>query len=289
MNGPPDGDGDRRGRGPGEPEASAGSLLLTLLGEFVLPGGRAVWTSTFTEALAALDIEEKAARQALARSAGRGLLRSEKIGRRVRWELTDSARRLLEDGTERIYRFGLATPPWDGRWLLLFCSLPEARRELRYRLRVRLGWVGLGPFGPGAWLSPWAEREAAAVATLTELALRDDARTFIGGLGTLGDARDIAAQAWPLDGLAERYRRFLVDHGPDGAGPDDGDRDAFIRVTNLVHRWRQFPGEDPGLPAELLPAGWPGSAAAAAFHARHRGWSAAARRWWDGLEAADRS
>lgn len=269
----------------GEPDAGAAALLLTLLGEFVLPAGRPVWTSTFTEALAALDVEEKAARQALARSARRGLLVSEKIGRRVRWALTDTARAVLEEGTERIYTFGLATPAWDGRWLLLLCSLPESRRELRYRLRARLGWVGLGSFGPGAWISPWVDREPAAVAALADIGLRDDARTFLASLGELGDARDIAAQAWPLDGLAGRYRRFSAAYAAGATAEDD--RDAFVRLAGLVHRWRQFPGEDPDLPAELLPAGWPCADACTAFHARHADWSAPARRWWAALDAAD--
>ncbi len=186
-----------------EPEAGAAALLLTLLGEFVLPAGGPVWTSTFTDAFAALRVEEKAARQALARSARRGLLASEKVGRRVRWTLTGPAESLLREGTGRIYRFGLDAPPWDGRWLLLFCSLPESRRELRYRLRVRLGWTGLAPFGSGAWISPWTDREPAAVAVLRELGLAGQARTFSGALGSLGDAQDIARQAWELEELAD--------------------------------------------------------------------------------------
>ncbi len=33
----------------------------------------------------------------------------------------------------------------------------------------------------------------------------------------------------------------------------------------LVHEWRKFLFTDPGLPDELLPAGWPGRAAAELF------------------------
>jgi phenylacetic acid degradation operon negative regulatory protein len=53
---------------------SARSLLLTMLGEFALPRGRPVWTATVVDALAAFAVEEKAARQALARTASEGLL-----------------------------------------------------------------------------------------------------------------------------------------------------------------------------------------------------------------------
>ncbi|MGH3444739.1 MAG: hypothetical protein ACRDPB_05140, partial [Nocardioidaceae bacterium] len=83
--------------------ASARSLLLTVLGEFVHPREEQVWTATVLEALGALGVEEKSARQALARTANEGLLVSARHGRRVLWTLTEEGGRLLEEGTRRIY------------------------------------------------------------------------------------------------------------------------------------------------------------------------------------------
>ena len=48
---------------------SARSLLLTVLGEIVLPAGTPVWTQTVLDLLATVGVEEKSARQALARTA----------------------------------------------------------------------------------------------------------------------------------------------------------------------------------------------------------------------------
>ena len=48
----------------------------------------------------------------------------------------------------------------------------------------------------------------------------------------------------------------------------DDDEAAFAARFHLVHEWRKFLFADPGLPAELLPAGWPGHAAAELFTAR---------------------
>jgi phenylacetic acid degradation operon negative regulatory protein len=270
-----------------QPEAGAAALLLTLLGEFVLPAAEPVWTSTFTDAFATLRVEEKAARQALARSSRRDLLAGEKVGRRVRWALTPQAQALLREGTRRIYRFGLDAPPWDGRWLLVFCSLPESRRELRYRLRVRLGWAGLAPLGAGAWISPWTDREAGAVTVLRELAVDAEARTFCGSLGSLGDPRDIAAQAWELDRLAAAYDEFLAAARADAALLDDhppGEEAAFVALTHLVHRWRQFPALDPELPDELLPDRWPAPQAVRCFHRLHAAWTGPATEWWHRLD-----
>ena len=81
------------------------ALLFTVLGEFVLPTGGAAWTSAFIDVLGRLGVEEKAARQALMRTAADGWLAAERVGRRTRWRLTPAGERLLTDGTERIYGF----------------------------------------------------------------------------------------------------------------------------------------------------------------------------------------
>src|SRR5436305_1846771 len=89
---------------------SARSLLLTVLGEFVLPRGQPVWTQMLIDVLGQLDVEHKSARQALARTAAEGLLTSDRAGRRVRWSLSEAGRRLLSEGAERIYGFGAPAP-----------------------------------------------------------------------------------------------------------------------------------------------------------------------------------
>jgi phenylacetic acid degradation operon negative regulatory protein len=108
--------------------SSAKALLLTILGEFVLPHGGSAWTSTLVEALAAIGVEERNARQAAARLAEEGLVSRAKSGRRVRWQLTDQGRDLLVTGTARIYGFGRTDSPWDRRWLVVLCSVPEEQR-----------------------------------------------------------------------------------------------------------------------------------------------------------------
>src|ERR1700740_29090 len=86
------------------------SLLLTVLGEYVLPRSGEVWQETLVAALAALGYTEQAARQALARSTRDGWLATERRGRRARMSLTESSRGLLASGAERIYSFG---QPWE--------------------------------------------------------------------------------------------------------------------------------------------------------------------------------
>ncbi len=266
-----------------EESPRARALLLTVLGEFVLPDGGAAWTGTIVEAMAVLGVEEAASRQALARSSSSGLLQPERIGRRTRWSLTERARRLLTDGAARIYGFGSGGPSWDGRWLLVLTTVPEHNRHLRSRLRSRMTWIGLGQLGPGTWVSPWAEREDDARAILAELDLLAGALSWVGRPGVLGGVEDRVGEIWDLATLASEYEQFRSAAGMERPASDKA---AFGSLVRLVHDWRHFPGADPGLPGQLLPSGWPAPAAAELFRDRRAEWSPAAWSYWRSLTEA---
>ncbi len=266
---------------------SANALLLTLLGEFVLPSGGTVWTATLIEAMAALGVEPKTTRQALSRTSKSGRLEKERHGRRTRWTITPMGKSVLDQGYDRIYNFGIRKEPWDNTWLLVIASVPEADRHLRYRLRTRLAWVGLAPIGPGIWLSPWASHESEALETLASLGLASSATSFVGRPGAFGNVDERIHEAWDLGRLEARYEDF-ISRVATGAKPAD-DLSAFVALTRLVHVWRQFPIWDPGLPDVLLPRDWNGERAARAFHACHRAWDPGARRWWNALVQAEES
>lgn len=262
--------------------SSARSLLTTILGEYVLPGEAPVWTSTLVDALALFDVEEKAARQALARTAAEGWLRPDRIGRRVRWTLTDPGRRLLAEGARRIYGFGSGDRPWDGRWLVVLVSVPEAMRELRHKLRTRLSWAGFGSPTAGVWITPHASAEADAKLILDELDLSGQAMSFLATYGALGQEREMVTSAWDLADVAARYRHFVDEFGT--LAPETPD--AVLRAqTMLVHEWRRFPFLDPQLPAELLPARWSGTTATALFNELHVRWRREAQDRWAEMSA----
>ncbi len=257
--------------------SSARSLLLTVLGEFALPGGEPVWTAAFLRGLGLLGVEEKAIRQALARTAADGWLEPERHGRRTAWRLTPAGERLLSEGAERIFGFGRPVTGWDGHWLIVLASVPETDRALRHRLRTELAWNGLGNLAPGVWVSPHPEREAAVREVLTETST-----VFTGRLGDLEEARRVARQAWDLQKVEAAYAGFLAMAAELDPADDAG---AFAACTRLVQEWRRLPFLDPALPPELLPPGWRGAEAFTLFHERHDTWRPAAGRFWKGAGA----
>jgi phenylacetic acid degradation operon negative regulatory protein len=262
---------------------SARSLLFTVAGEFMLPTDEPVWTQALLDVFADLGVEPKSGRQALARTAAEGLLHSDRFGRRVRWSLTDSGRRLLSTGAERIYGFGATTDNWDGRWLVLLVSVPESRRRLRHRLRSRLAWAGMGTPAPGVWLSPHIGKQREVADVVEELDLTPVSSSFVGPFGLIGQQRELVAQAWNLRGVEAAYQDFSSTFAT--AEPATA-RDVLREQIHLVHAWRRFPFLDPQLPADLLPGTWAGAKAAELFRDRHERWADTANRYWRQLLTA---
>jgi len=269
----------RREIGP----STARSLLLTVLGEYVLPGGEPVWTGTLVASLGLFGVAEKAARQALARTADEGWIASTKHGRLARWQLTQAGRTLLSEGAQRIYSFGQDGATWDGRWLIVLVPASERSSQARHRIRTRLTWAGFGALPGGIWISPDPGREHEASRIVEELGLAGAAMSFTARYGSVGAEQDLVARAWDLTVVEARYEEFIAEFA---TLKPVTDAETLTAQTLLVHEWRRFPFLDPRLPRDLLPAGWPGADAAALFSARHAQWSEAAHRCWNRLAAS---
>ncbi len=252
---------------------SARGLLFTVLGEFVLPTGGAAWTSAFIEVFARLGVEEKAIRQALARTGADGWIRPERHGRRTRWLLTADGDRLLTEGTERIYAHRGSQPDWNGTWLLVLARVPDSDRAARHQLRTRLSWAGLGSPIPGLWITSHVKRIAEVESALSQAGVADR-QIFEAEHRGDGELASLVRQAWDLPAIEQRYEQFCAEFASAGSC------DPLTSLIELVHAWRRFPSVDPGLPPSLLPPRWSGTRAAELFATRHSAWSAAAVDQW---------
>jgi phenylacetic acid degradation operon negative regulatory protein len=259
--------------------ATARGLLLTVMGELMLPTGGTAWTGTVIDVLAGCGVEEKAARQALMRTSAAGWLTAERVGRRSRWRLTPAAVEMLTAGADRIFRFRGAVDDWDGRWLLVLARVAETERRARHLLRTRLSWAGFGALGSGLWISAHPERADEAAGVLAQVGLTDRAQVFVATRTPIGDPAALVTQAWDLDAVAADYADFVSRFANARAHTEP-----LTRLVALVHAWRRFPLIDPALPRELLPPRWSGARAADLFTRRHAQWSADAVVAWTALE-----
>jgi phenylacetic acid degradation operon negative regulatory protein len=247
------------------------SVIVTVYGDAIVPRGGSVWLGTLVEFFKALDVGDGVVRTAMSRLAADGWLERTRIGRNSFYHLTAKGRATFRQATEHIY--GGRAQPWNGRFELLLLG---SARERESDARSRLATAGFGAAAPGLWLAPAGTPVPPAAA---EAALRLDAGC------DLATARKLAARCWPLERTAGAYDRFLGVFAPLAAalrakGPIS-ELDAFAARILLVHEYRRIVLRDPILPAELLPAGWPGAEARELCAGLYHRLLPASERWLD--------
>jgi phenylacetic acid degradation operon negative regulatory protein len=238
---------------------NARSALFDLYGDHLLSRGEQAPVAALVRLVAPLRISAPAVRTAVSRMARQGWLAPIMLPDGAGYRLTPRAVRRLREAADRIYRY--ETPPWDGRWHVVVADR-VADRARRQRLRAAFGYLGYACLDGSTWISPRPSSE------LDALLAGERVRAERFHASYAGDARGLAARAWDIDGLANGYRDWL-DHARELVRPaaNGSDEALFALRSELVHEWRKFLFVDPGLPAELLPAGWAGDDAAAFFHA----------------------
>jgi phenylacetic acid degradation operon negative regulatory protein len=265
-------------RGP-----SARAYLLIILGDYALDRGDAAWTHTVVEALGLAGFEEKAARQALTRSASSGALIPRRVGRRTRWHLTPAGREALLAAKDRLFASG-PDRDWNGDWLILLATVPESHRNLRHRLRASLGWAGFGSLGPGVWFSPHPSRAAEARRVLETLGEPVQFTLLRARVDDPDERQRLVTQAWDVAELDRQYRSFL--NRFKAVRPGSPGR-ALAELAHLLYQWRRLLLADPGLPPNLLPARWIGEQARQLLLDRHARWQQMAEVWWREHEAVE--
>lgn len=238
----------------------ARSALFDLYGDHLRPRGGAAPVAALVRLLAPVGIAAPAVRTAISRMVRQGWLVPSRLPTGPGYALTARATRRLDEAAARIYH--PQDTGWDRRWHLLVIAPPDGRTA-RARLAAGLGYLGYGPLDASTWVSPRPAVEVDALldelGVTCEAFLGEHARGLDGSVGLIG-------RAWDLPALAAAYRAFVTDLAPRVAVAADAPaRDVYAARFALVHSWRTFLFRDPGLPAELLPEGWPGTVASRFF------------------------
>ena len=259
---------------------NARSALFDLYGDHLRTRGAQAPVASLVRLLAPLGIAGPAVRTAVSRMVRQGWLTPVRLDGGPGYALTPRASRRLDEAAERIYARG--DPRWDGRWHVLIMERVRDRTR-RERVRAALHYLGYAPLAELTWISPRPSVELDALLAAEGLRAERFSASYA------GDPLGLLERAWDLDRLARAYRHWLVTAGEltAGVGPDAADEVVFARRSTLVHEWRKFLFSDPGLPAPLLPAQWPGREAADLFHAESARLLPAASRFVDGCLRAD--
>jgi len=280
------------GQAPTVPSGDADSLqpqdlAVTLLGAYVLPRPREVWSGGMVRLMGEFGFSRAAARVALARLVRRGLLDRVKEGRLVFYVLTERSEHVLAEGDKRIFSLGW-DDDWDGTWTVLWHSLPERQRVKRARLARRLRFLGFGSVHDGTWISPH-NREADVLELIRDLDVEQHTGVLLGRPAGSMQIDNLIERAWDLEELAQRYDDFVGEfsrYRAERARLQLSDEEAFCVRTRVVHAFRRFPFLDPGLPDELVGRHVPRREAAATFHEVYDALAESAQRHFDGLTSS---
>jgi phenylacetic acid degradation operon negative regulatory protein len=257
----------------------ARSALFDLYGDHLRSRGAHAPVAALVRMLASLGIASPAVRTAISRMVRQGWLQPVRVAGVAGYALTPRAVRRLDEAAERIYSRG--SRDWDGGWHLVVVERVRERAR-RERVQASLAYLGYAQLDDTTWLSPRPSPELGALREAERVRVEPFAARYD------GDPRGLLARAWDLDTLARAYQSWLADArgliAPVGAGATD--EAIFAARSRLVHGWRKFLFSDPGLPGELLPAHWPGTAAAEFFNVESARLLPAASRFVDCCLAA---
>lgn len=246
------------------------SLIVTLYGAYGRFAPGPVPVAELIRLLAAVGVDAPSVRSSVSRLKRRGLLVPARTAQGAAgYELSPEARRLLHSTDRRIH----ATAPYpDEGWVLAVFSVPESERQKRHVLRSRLSGLGFGTAAPGVWIAPARLYEETGH-TLQGLRLDEYVSLFRGEHLGFAPTAEAVARWWDLPGIAQQHEAFLDRHAPVLRAwekrTDTPAEEAYRDYLLALDSWRRLPYADPGLPAALLPADWPGTRSAAVFRALH--------------------
>jgi phenylacetic acid degradation operon negative regulatory protein len=256
------------------------ALIVTVLGLYVREAGGWISVSSLIRLLAATGVDEQAVRSSLTRLKKRGIVEAERRDGAAGYALSAYARQVLAVGDRRIF----ARPGSDDHdWVLAVFSVPESERARRHALRSRLSWLGFGTVTNGVWIAPGHLADDTRE-VLVQDGLEPYVDLFRAEYLAFGEPARKVAEWWDLTTLQDLYAAFEAEYAPvlarwAGVGSrgragasgtsDAGDSraDAFGDYVRALTAWRRLPFLDPGLPADLLPKPWSGTAAAETFFA----------------------
>jgi phenylacetic acid degradation operon negative regulatory protein len=239
----------------------AGSLITTVFGDSIAPRGGTVWLGSLIAVMAEFGVNERLVRTSVFRLVQDGWLQSRQIGRRSFYSLTAEGRGRFEQATQKIY--GEPAAAWDGEWTtVLMPGLEPATKDL---VRKELGWLGFGSLSPNVLAHPLPDMAVLDLA-LERLGLGDDVVVMTGQtVRNESGMRALVRDSWNLPDIDERYASFVERFRPVlkayGKDANVSPKSAFLVRTLLIQEYRKVLLRDPQLPAELLPAGWHGTAA----------------------------
>jgi phenylacetic acid degradation operon negative regulatory protein len=254
----------------------AGSLIITIYGDAIVPRGGSLWLGSLLEIVAGFGVEPGLVRTAVSRLVADGWFERTRIGRNSYYRLSATGAAEFATATARIYRGD--HPAWSGEMEIAVMTAQDAARRSAHRERMLR--EGYGQMAANVMLRPRPQGTGKGAPSV-----HGDVINLVTRPDTEESARSLARACWQLDELDGSYGAFLRAYSPLAAEIEAGapldDQQAFQLRTLLIHDWRRIVLRDPLLPAAMLPLDWPGTRALELVSGAYRRILRASERWLD--------
>lgn len=141
---------------------------------------------------------------------------------------------------------------WDGKWRIISYEIPEAKREIRDRLRREMQGWGLGPWHRSFWLTPHP-----IIDNLKNLVSGKEEEKYLQAFESehsFGDREILIEKVWKKSELDKSYRELFKKWHTILSGQAD----KVDKLKKVVGEYINLLKIDPGLPKELLGEKWIG-------------------------------
>lgn len=244
------------------------SIIITFFGDAIVPRGGQARLAMLLSFFKGMEVGETVVRSAVSRLTAEDWLIRTRVGRNSFYHLAERGHETFLNAAQLIYN--QHRPDWSGAFETILAA-PTAREALG----EVLGPAGFGTPLPGLFVAPGGRVFPALGAGALRLTVSGEPETL----------RELAARAWKLTTLAGFYQRFIEAFSPLHRALRQGEPltalESILARVLLIHEYRRIALRDPLLPAEILPAAWPGDEARALCAAIYARLLAASEAWLD--------
>tara|TARA_B100000678_G_scaffold27081_1_gene20202 strand:+ start:45 stop:884 length:840 start_codon:yes stop_codon:yes gene_type:complete len=229
-------------------EATGGSvqtLILSLIGRFVIDHLDRVTLrpQLCIEALGPGGVPEKTVRTTLSRMVERGLLKRQRTGRPVAFDITPAGRAMLAQGRTRLYS---ETPFGSGENIWTFLTITQSVGKVgsRYQLHTLLNWAGFARIDARLWMAPGRIDVIGQLGQSLSASALDKLLVFQGASPHEARFDRLVKKTWNLSSIRaahhqfrEKWDRKAIEH------------DELFQLLAMINDWAALLEVDPGLPA----------------------------------------
>lgn len=257
---------------------AAGSLIVTLYGDFIVPRGGVLGLATITQLLAAVGLNGGQIRTALSRLVADGWFERRRDGRTSSFQLSGDKAAEFEQAARRIY----SACDVPNERVLDQAVLVEPDADRRQVLKAALQAEGFGPISAAVLIRPRHDRQP----------VLPSVPGVVRGTLTIDDptAADLALlvrSAFPLDAILEACNELIENFAAVARRPPGDPEAAFVTRLLLIHQYRRIVLKDPLLPRFMLPKDWAGYLARDLVAGLYRAILPASEAWLTAVAAGE--